>query len=67
VQFFPQVTRWIEVGVQLSQADWDAAALKAAEATAFTVGLPWTAGKRVYTAIDEQNLWALLGMKKEKK
>jgi hypothetical protein len=31
------------------------------------VGLPWTAGKRVYTAIDEQNLWALLGMKKEKK
>jgi len=67
VQFFPQVTRWIEVGVQLSQADWDAAAVKAAEATAFTVGLPWTAGKRVYTAIDEQNLWALLGMKKEKK
>ena len=67
VQFFPQVTRWIEVGVQLSQADWDAAAVKAGEATAFTVGLPWTAGKRVYTAIDEQNLWALLGMKKEKK
>lgn len=65
VKLIPPVTMWMDTARQLTEADWDMAVQKGLQALSFTVGLPHTAGKRVYRAISQEYLGELLGWKKE--
>ena len=65
VKLIPPVTMWMDTARQLTEGDWDMVVQKGLQALSFTVGLPYTGGKRAIKAIDERYLWALLGMKKE--